>query len=185
MPLPALIPIISVVYLATNLALFGRRKPGYNHVVHTISELGEMGAPNARAVAWLVFLPIGLLQFVVTALHIASDPAIGLVSACIGVGYVVAAVFPCDPGSPVSGSWRQVIHNLGGGVEYVGGGLGFLNAARQFGVAFEVLGYAILAVALALTVLPRTSVHGLVQRLGELGLFGGLAVLVWLSTGGA
>lgn len=182
LPFTALIPAVAVVYLAFALAVLGKRKPGYSHVVHTISELGEMGAPNARTVAWLVFFPVGLLQAVLAGFLITSAPVVALVAACIGMGYVVAAFFPCDPGSPFSGSLRQGIHNLGGGVEYVGGGLGFLKAAGQFGGLFEVLGYAILAVAIALTVLPPVSVRGLVQRLGKLGLFGGLSALIWLSS---
>ncbi|MES2583485.1 MAG: DUF998 domain-containing protein [Pseudomonadota bacterium] len=183
MPIAVLMPAMALAYLTLALVTFGQRKPGYSHVVHTISELGEVGAPDARAVAWLVFFPVGLLQLLVAGLHFASTPLVALVAVCLGAGYVVAAVFPCDPGSPVSGSVRQGIHNLGGGVEYVCGGLGFLKAAGQFGAAFEVLGYAILVVAVALTVFPQTSVRGLVQRVGELGLFGGLSALVWISAG--
>lgn len=178
-----LIPALSTLYLALALFVLGPRKPGYSHIVHTISELGEVGAPHARAVAWLVFLPIGLLQWLVAAWHVSNAPAVALVAACIGTGYVVAAVFPCDPGSPVSGSWRQGLHNLGGGVEYVGGGFAFLKAAEHYGGGFAWLGYAILVVAVALTMLPQASVRGLVQRIGELALFGGLAALVWLAAG--
>lgn len=57
MHLTALIPIISVVYLATALALFGRRKPRYNHVVHTISQFGDWGLFGCVAV--LVWLSMG------------------------------------------------------------------------------------------------------------------------------
>lgn len=68
-------------------------------MVHTIiGELGEIGAPNAGSVEWLVFLPIGPLQCGVAALYFSSGPAIALISACIGVGYVVATVFPSDRG---------------------------------------------------------------------------------------
>jgi hypothetical protein len=43
LPLTALIPAVAVIYLALALAVLGKRKSEYSHVVHTISELGEMG----------------------------------------------------------------------------------------------------------------------------------------------
>ncbi|MBD9358367.1 hypothetical protein [Methylomonas albis] len=42
------------------------------------------------------------------------------------MAYVFGAVFPCDPGSPLIGSWRQQIHNLFGTFEYLGGGFRLL-----------------------------------------------------------
>ena len=46
--------ISTVVYLATTLALFGRRKPRYKHVVHTISQFGELALFGCVAIlVWL------------------------------------------------------------------------------------------------------------------------------------
>ena len=36
------------------------RKAGYSHVMHTISEIGELGARDQRFVALGLFLPVGL-----------------------------------------------------------------------------------------------------------------------------
>lgn len=47
-------------YLALMISGLARRKPGYRHLVHTISELGEVSAPDQRFVAFAVFLPVGL-----------------------------------------------------------------------------------------------------------------------------
>ena len=63
--LPALALILAAltavaVYLVP--AYFGRFKPGYSHLRHTISELGEAGSPIGPRVSYLGFVPIGLLS---------------------------------------------------------------------------------------------------------------------------
>ena len=180
----ATLPVLAFVLLVTSLVIFGRRKPQYSHVVHTISELGEVGAPDQRRVAWAVFLPIGLLLLPLVQFYQASFPAIAALAGCLCVGYLVAAFFPCDPGSPVSGSVRQGVHNLGGAIEYIGGGFSLIWAAERFGDELKWLGFVVLGLAVALTVLPTVSIRGLVQRVGEVILFGGLTYLVGLAEGG-
>ena len=184
MVVSALLPILALGLLAASLLVLGRRKPQYSHVIHTISELGEVGAPDQKLVAWAVFLPIGLLLLPISYLYLRSFPPAASLAGCISVGYLVAAFFPCDSGAPVSGSTRQGIHNLGGAVEYIGGGFSLLSAAERLGDEWKWLGFIVLGVAVALTVLPTVSVRGLVQRVGEVCLFGGLAYLVWLAAGG-
>jgi hypothetical protein len=46
---------------------------------------------------------------------------VALLAFCVGAGYAVGGAFPCDPGLPRHGSWRQNIHDMGGLLEYVGG----------------------------------------------------------------
>jgi len=111
-------------------------------------------------------------------LHSAA-PAVAALCLCIAIGYLVAAIFPCDPGSPVSGSARQAMHNLGGAIEYIGGGLALLAAAKNFNEPGHVAGYVVLGVAVGLTVLPAGTPRGLLQRAGEIVLFGSAASLVW------
>lgn len=179
--LVTLVPLLAAGLLTASLLVLGRRKPNYSHVVHTISELGEVGAPDQRLVAWGVFLPVGLMLLPISLLYYESLPAIAALAGCVSGGYLVAAFFPCDPGSPVSGTARQGVHNLGGAIEYIGGGFSLFWASESFGTEFKWLGFVVLGVAIALTVLPTVSVRGLVQRIGELCLFGGLARIVWLS----
>lgn len=179
----ALLPLVAFVYLFVCLFVLARRKPGYSHVLHTISEIGEVGAPDQRLVAWGLFVPVGLAFVPGAILFQGAAPAVAALCLCIAVGYLVAAVFPCDPGSPVSGSARQGMHNLGGAVEYIGGGLALLAAAKTFEEPGHIAGYIVLGVAVALTVLPAGSPRGLLQRIGEAVLFGSSAWLVWSAAG--
>lgn len=175
---------IAALYLCAGMLALAPRKPGYSHIRHTISELGETGARDQRLVAFGVFLPVGLLLPVVAGLAYADSLAVAALASCIAVGYIGAALFSCDPGSPVSGSARQALHNLAGAVEYIGGGFALTAIARDFGQPFQVAGFVVLAAAIALTVLPSASVRGGIQRVAELCLFGGLAFALWRASAG-
>ena len=59
--LPTLLATVAAVYLATGVVIAARRRPSYRHARHTISELGEHGAPHALAVAYGLFLPTAAL----------------------------------------------------------------------------------------------------------------------------
>jgi hypothetical protein len=143
--------LFSTVLIASGVVYFGHRRPGYSHVRHTISELGEIGSPSSQVVSLGVFLPVGVGCLVAARWSAGrlegSELSEGLstLALSIAIGYVVGAIFRCDPGCPLAGSWRQGIHNLGGGIEYVGGaaglwriggalhdGAGERNAPRQF-----------------------------------------------------
>ena len=92
-----------------------------------------------------------------------------------------SALFPCDPGSPLSGSTKQTIHNIGGFIEY-GGSIYFINKSRHllFTPGFIepqwIIGFLVICVILAS--LPGFKLRGLFQRIVELLLFG---QLLWLS----
>ena len=94
-------------------------------------------------------------------------------------GYLGAAVFPCDVGSPFSGSNRQAMHNLGGAVEYLGGAAALLRLAEHNGQPFKALGFIVLGVTIGISLPLLAPVRGLVQRVGEPCLFGGLALALW------
>lgn len=158
--------LVSLLFLAT-------RKPGYSHLRHTISELGEVGAPDQRLVAFGVFLPIGALLLVAAFLMRFSEPR-SLLALCIGVGYVVATFFPCDPGSPVTGTTRQSVHNLGGAVEYIGGAFALWKISEHLGQPFQIAAFIVGAAAILLSVPEVGPLRGLIQRLAEACLFGGL-----------
>lgn len=171
--------VIAAIYLFVALLVLAPRKPGYSHIRHSISELGEIGAPDQRLVAFGLFFPVGLLLLLVAYLIRAASPTAAALALCIAIGYIGAALFPCDPGSPLVGTARQGFHNLAGAVEYVGGGFALLTLAGTYGQPFKTAGFVVLGTAIALSVLPAHSVRGIIQRIAEASLFGGLALIVW------
>ena len=177
------ISTLVAAYLFVCLFILAPKKPGYSQVKHTISEIGEVGAPNQHFVAFGLFLPIGLLMLLVAYLSQPTSMPSAALALCIAIGYLVAAAFPCDSGSPISGTARQAIHNLGGAVEYVGGGSALMTLSESFGQPFKMAGFVVFAAVVALSVMPSTSVRGIIQRVAELCLFGGVAVSVWQTSG--
>jgi hypothetical protein len=174
---------IAAAYLFASLLILAPKKPGYSHFKNTISEIGEVGAPNQRFVAYGVFLPVGLLLLLVAYLVQSVSTPSAVLALCIAIGYLVAAAFPCDAGSPLSGTARQGMHNLGGAIEYVGGGFALITIAKIYGQPFQAAGFVVLACTLALSILPSTSVRGIIQRIAEICLFAGLALSISRSIG--
>lgn len=174
-----LLTIAATLLLLVGVIYFGARKPGYSHLRDTISELGEVGNPLTRLVGYGLFLPVGLLLLGVSALT--NAPAVQGLAACVGVGYVVAAFFPCDIGLIFPGSGRQQIHKLGGAVEYFGGAY-FLNKFSPEQLLFEpntlVIGAGVFLVGTLLSFVLGLSLQGLFQRVVEVVLFGSLIAVV-------
>jgi hypothetical protein len=130
-----LLAVLTAVTAASVPAYFGSRKPGYSHLRHTISELGEIGSPVGRSVSYIGFLSTGislwLFLFVAAeALPHESTEVFYLLS-LVGAGYVGAAIFRCDPGAPLIGSWRNAIHNIFAVLEYVGAAGAFTTLKRS------------------------------------------------------
>lgn len=185
------------VFLGAGIACFAARIPGYSHWRHTISELGEIGGPYSRPVGLGLFLPVGLCCLAL-ARWFAEAPAPGGMSrgastlaTSLAVGYLVAAFFPCDPGSPLQGSWRQGVHNLGGGAEYVGGAMGLwliggsLRDGSQpaIGVMFTA-GACLVGSAVVLLSTPALFPwRGAIQRIAEPVLFVALVVVTCFLDG--
>ncbi len=100
--------------------------PGYSHVSQYISELGATGAPHGRLVSLGGFLPVGVLLTTFAVLA-ALIPPRGVLKTlgCIGLflfalGYLGAAVFPCDFGCrPETPSGSQMLHMAFGLVGYI------------------------------------------------------------------
>lgn len=174
------ITLLLTIYLFTCLFLLGARKPGYSQIRHTISELGETGASDQRLVAMGVFFPFGLGLLFLAYFMQQFGMEIAILAVCISVGYLVAAAFPCDPGSPLSGTNRQAMHNLGGAVEYIGGGFALMRIAEDFGLPFQAAAFVVLVVAFGISLQPLAAIRGLIQRIAELCLLGGLMAAIWL-----
>lgn len=168
---------------------------GHSHVENFISELGAVGTQWGAIVSFGGFLPIGMLTlaFLVVAAPLLGPRAGGMVGywllSCVGVAYVGAAFAPCDLGCPSPPtSPRQLLHNLLGILEYVGGGIGLLVFAggyfqrRPDRVARIVLfasGAAVLGVFAGIATPALEAWHGLIQWVGEVALFGSLVLIGW------
>jgi hypothetical protein len=177
--------LFAAVYLFVLLLVVGARRPDYSHIRHTISELGESGAPQQGFVAFGVFLPVGALLALVAALLLPGGQPNAALALCISIGYLVAAVFPCDPGSPLWGTPRQAVHNLGGAIQYAGGAFVLWRIGESLGQPFRSAGLVVGGVAIGLSIPALAPVRGLLQRIAELCLFGGLALSVWQGRGAA
>jgi len=167
-------------FLFAAILLSALRRPGYSHIRHTISELGEVGSADGRFVSLGVFGVVGLALAGVALLTRKSAPDVSQLAVCLAVGYVVAALFPCDPGSPLQGSARQSIHNLGGGVEYLGGTLALWKLSELQGIGFQVAAVVVGLATLGISVRALFPIRGLVQRVAEVVLF---SALVWSVVG--
>ncbi len=174
-----LLSIATTSFLISTIVYFDKIRPDYSFIKQTISELGESGATNAKTVSWLVFFPVGLSCAVIGLVQYQSNNGtIALLAGSLAVGYLAAAIFPCDRGSPIVGTWKQTLHNIGGAFQYFGGfvALTQLGGDQTF---YNYLSYAV-AIALAgLSITLITPVRGLLQRLGEVALFGGLIFSLW------
>ena len=182
--LATVVTALTAAYLFVTLFALAPRKLGYSHFRHTISEIGERGARHGRFVARGLFLPVGLGLLLVAWLARPVAPPVAALALCIAVGYIGAALFPCDPGSPLVGSSRQAIHNVAGAVEYTGGGFALMTIARDFGQPFGTFGGIVLCAAVGLSVIPPSGGRGLLQRVAEFCLFVGLALAVWRAGAG-
>jgi hypothetical protein len=168
---------------------------GHSHVENFISELGAVGTPWGRAVSLGGFLPTGLvsLAFLVVAAPLvapkgAAKMGYALLSS-IGLAYVGAAFAPCDPGCPAfPTSVRQLVHNLLGILEYLGGGVGLLVfAGTNFRQRRDLMAQGILFVAGVVVLATFAGIadptlgewRGLIQRVGETALFGSLLLIGW------
>jgi hypothetical protein len=189
MNLPVLALALSIVSAAIAAAVpiyFGRRKPGYSHVRHTISELGETGSPVGRSVSYIGFLATGIsvwlfLLVAAGALPRESKETFYLLS-LVGAGYVGAALFRCDPGAPPVGSWRNVLHNIFGGLEYLGA-VGAFTTLRNSSFWSPLSDFMMYAGGLVLVCLWGISFphpfRGLVQRVAESTIFLGMVLMGW------
>lgn len=165
-------------YLAAAIFLLARRRPTYSHLRDTISELGEYGSRDQHLTSFGVFLPVGVILLLVGYLLRPFDSPPALLALSSAVGYLVAAFFPCDPGSPATGIIRQSVHNLGGAVEYLGGAAALWRLSETQGSGFQVLAVVVGGVGILLSAPAVAPWRGFVQRGAEVCLFGGLA---WVS----
>ncbi|MCC7525176.1 MAG: DUF998 domain-containing protein [Chitinophagaceae bacterium] len=171
--------LVIIIYLGGGIVYFAAHRPGYSHIRNTISELGEDFAPNRKMVNMGLFLPVGFM-LLVTGLFIGTQGYGKELALCIGAGYLISALFPCDPGSPFVGSGKQVVHNIAGIIEY-GGGIYFMHKSGHPLFALVAVEpqwiTGILILCIALTPFPEWKLRGLFQRIMEMILF---CQLLWI-----
>lgn len=168
-------------YLAAMVIWQGSKKAGYRALRDTISELGEQGDPGGPWVSWGVFFPVAIVLAGSAGLAPGEPAEARILALALAVGYATAAVFPCEPGSPLVGGWRQSLHNLGGAVQYGAGGYALLRLGLDRGQPYTLMAITVGVGLVGLSAPELKSVRGLLQRLAEVSLFAGLA-LAWLST---
>ena len=171
--------VFVTLYLLAGIIYFGSRNKNYNQVKHTISELGEYGSMDAARVNYRLFLPAGLILLLI-AMNAGNNTSLPGYAICMSTGYLVAAFFPCDPGSPQTGRSRQHIHNLGGLIEYAGAALYLFKAEDILDTPF-IIGYkpcaGIIIFCMVLISIPSIPSRGLIQRIAETVLFINLIAL--------
>lgn len=186
---PMIVPILSVLTAALAAIVpmyFGRRKPGYSHIRHTISELGEAGSPIGRSVALYGFLPTGLSLWLFLWVAAEAAPHVSrellYMLSLVGAGYVGGALFRSDPDAPMFGSWRNTFHNLFGSLEYIGAAGAFLSLERDdfWAPLSSVAKYAGFLILICFCGLGFAHpLRGLVQRIAETTIFGGIVLIGW------
>jgi hypothetical protein len=187
--LPVLALVLAVVTAAIAAVVpiyFGRRKPGYSHIRHTISELGEIGSPVGRSVSYIGFLATGISLWLFLLVAAAALPHESMESfyllSLVGAGYVGGALFRCDAGAPAAGSWRNALHNIFGGLEYIGA-VGAFATLRNSSFWSPLSDLSMYAAGLVLVCLWGISFphpfRGLVQRIAEATIFLGIVLMGW------
>lgn len=129
-----------VQFSCLGLLFFGIVMPGiislvrgdYNISANYISELGATDAAYSGFVNAALFPLIALCTFLIIVhlwrgLRGHSLAKLGLLAITIGfpLGYISAAIFPCDYGCPIEGSAAQDMHNLTAVISYTIAALGF------------------------------------------------------------
>lgn len=177
--LPLLAASLATLAAILPVMILARRRPGYSHINQTISELGEAGSRDEKHAAIFAFAPAGHTVWLFVAALVVSVPPLAQgpgawLFALLGAGYVGAAIFPCDPGAPLWGTWRNNLHNLLAGFGYFGAAGGMIELGRtmedvaalaDFAEISQVMGQ-LAFIGVFLLSFP-SPVRGLIQRLLE------------------
>ncbi len=164
--------ITMIMYWAIGIYYGGRIRPSYSHLTDTISELGEAGSSHAIQVGYGLFLPIGIVLFIIALVLNDKNEAAALLSTFLACGYFFSAFFPCDPGTPLLGSWKNSLHNIVGAVCYVGCAYALNEmTSDDFKGIFNHAVLMLLMVFLLVFMIGWPKIVGLLQKITELGLF--------------
>ena len=185
--------LTSALWVALLALLGGLATPGYSHVSQFISELGASHSPYEYKVRFGGFLPAGIALlafcwFAHSALPRSRLTTSAFVALAIySLGYVAAALFPCDLGCrPQTPSASQVVHNFVGGLGYLvapGFLLVFALRSRAWpaSAVLPILGFIASVVSLLglFSLSPSSPYVGLSQRAIEASVLGWVMACGW------
>lgn len=181
-----LLGVMASIFAFTMPIYFARRTVGYSSRLNTLSELGATGSPHQKSVSWFYFLPLSIAIIIFVMLgqsaitFLTQDTWVWGMVGLVGVGYLIAALFPCDQGAPIGGSVSNKVHNIAGLLEYLGAGVGLIfmgggaiqNSAPPHMTVYLILSGSVILLSLVMLILPSFNrVRGWVQRLAEASFF--------------
>jgi len=111
----ALAGIIAVVLYVGSVIIISSVRPGYSHTRQVLSELGEIGAPNAIIMNG-VFISVGILLIAFSiGLHLGINEGRGskagpVFLVILGITVIGGGLFPCDPGCQTPESLSGIMH---------------------------------------------------------------------------
>lgn len=167
------------VYLICAIIFYARKRQGYSHLKQTISELGESGSQYEKQVSYIIFLPVGIGCLVISYATYTSNYQAAFLSGALGLSYFLSAIFPCDPGTPLSGTWKNAIHNIVGAVCYVAMAYQLNELIDSNTTGFIDISLFLLCSFLLIFIIgfPK-QVIGLAQRIAETSIFFSIGLLL-------
>lgn len=167
------------IFLVCGVVFYANKRKAYSHFRYSISELGELGSEYEKQVSYFVFLPVGLGCLIVSFLSYTSNYPAAFLSGAIGFSYLLSAFFPCDPGTPLLGTWKNSIHNIIGGTCYVAMAYQLNELMDSEVIWFIELTFTLLCAFLLMFLVgfPKGFI-GLAQRLAETSIFLSTALLL-------
>lgn len=194
--LPLFAALLATLAAILPVMILARRRLGYSHISQTISELGEAGSRDEKHAAIFAFAPAGHTVWLFVAALVFAVPELATgpgawLFALLGAGYVGAAIFPCDPGAPLWGTWRNNLHNLLAGSGYFGAAGGMIELGRamedipSLAALAEFSQLAGQAAFIGIFLLAFSSpVRGLVQRVVEALFYAWMLTIGTVLVGG-
>lgn len=139
--------LVAPVLWAAMIVITGELRPGFDHVVQYISELGERGSSTEMPMRYGGFVTTGLmhiayaLAFYVTVKRATQRPWLTLLVALLiglnGLGRIGAGIFACEPGCAAPDVLAQRLHSQSATVAFLAiagatllGAILFRNARR-------------------------------------------------------
>jgi hypothetical protein len=164
--------LIIYIYLVWGITFYGKKRKAYDHFKYSISELGELGSEYEKQVSFVIFLPVGLGCLIVSIFTYTYSYQAAFLSSAIGLSYLLSAFFPCDPGTPLFGTWKNSIHNIVGAACYAGmvyqlNELMDKNTGWYIDVSFTLLCFFLITFLVGF---PKYFI-GLIQRIAEASIF--------------
>lgn len=187
-----MIVLLAIVVSAYGQLYFAKRLPEYYWVSQTISELASIDSPCRRSVALYYFTPVFILLCSLCIFWLWSGfyPLISILFlVTMPLSYLIAAIYPCDEGAPLKGSFSNNLHMIFGALQYLGTPLGFVLIAINVPLTFSTsaalyLSATTIVVCFMMMLLRKfRAVTGVVQRVAEFtSLFGWLALSLHTSS---